>query len=48
MLAYDGLLKLVLVLAESSTQLTTFPFVIKVVNSPGNTNADDIQTGGGS
>ena len=44
MLAYDGLLKLVLVLAESSTQLTTFPFVIKVVNSPGNTNADDIQT----
>lgn len=44
MLAYDGLLKLVLVLAESSTQLTTFPFVIKVVNSPGNTNADDMQT----
>lgn len=44
MLAYDGLLKLVLVFAESSTQLTTFPFVIKVVNSPGNTNADDMQT----
>lgn len=44
MLAYDGLLKLVLVLTESSTQLTTFPFVIKVVNSPGNTNADDIKT----
>ena len=44
MLAYDGLLKLVLVLTESSTQLTTFPFVIKVVNSPGNTDADDMKT----
>lgn len=44
MLMYDGLLKLVLVFAESSTQLTTFPFIVKVVNSPGNNTADDIKT----
>ncbi len=44
MLMYDGILKLVLVFAESSTQLTTFPFVIKIINSPGNTTADDIKT----
>lgn len=44
MLMYDGLLKLVLVFAESSTQLTTFPFVIKVINSPGGNTADDIKT----
>lgn len=44
MLAYDGLLKLVLVLTNSSTQLTTFPFVIKVVNSPGDTSTTDIVT----
>lgn len=44
MLMYDGLLKLVLVFTENSTQLTTFPFVIKVINSPGNTTADDIKT----
>lgn len=44
MLAYDGLLKLVLVFTDSTTQLTTFPFVIKVVNAPGNTDSDDIKT----
>lgn len=44
MLMYDGILKLVLVFTENSTQLTTFPFVIKVINSPGNNTADDIKT----
>lgn len=44
MLMYDGLLKLVLVFAESSAQLTTFPFIVKVINSPGNNTADDIKT----
>lgn len=44
MLMYDGLLKLVLVFAESSVQLTTFPFIIKIINSPGNDTADDIKT----
>jgi len=44
MLMHDGILKLVLVFTENSTQLTTFPFVIKVINSPGNNTADDIKT----
>ena len=44
LLAYDGLVKLVLVFTESSKQLTSFPFVIKVVNSPGDTSATDIIT----
>ena len=44
LLAYDGLAKLVLVFTESSKQLTSFPFVIKVVNSPGDTSAADIIT----
>ena len=44
MLMYDGILKLVLIFTENSTQLTTFPFVIKVINSPGNNTADDIKT----
>lgn len=43
MLRYDGLLKLVLVMTGNGTQITTFPFIIKVVNSPGGNNADDIQ-----
>lgn len=44
LLAYDGLAKLVLVFTESSKQLTSFPFVIKVINSPGDTSATDIIT----
>lgn len=44
MLMYDGILKLVLVFTENGAQLTTFPFVIKVINSPGNNTADDIKT----
>jgi len=43
-LAYDGIVKLVLVFTDSSTQLTTFPFVIKVVNSPGDNSNDDFKS----
>lgn len=42
MLRYDGLLRLVIVMTNGGTQVTTFPFIIKVVNSPGNTSEDDI------
>lgn len=44
MLRYDGLLKLVLVMNGNGTQITTFPFIIKVVNSPGIDNVDSIQS----
>jgi len=43
MLMYDGLLRLVIIFNDDS-QLTTFPFIIKVVYSPGNTTADDVKT----
>lgn len=40
-LTYDGLVRLVLVFNDGGKQLTTFPFVIKVINSPGNTDTSD-------
>ena len=42
-LAYDGLVRLVLVFTDSDEQLTTFPFVIKVINSPGDNSNDDFK-----